>query len=149
MPDILLDTSFILPTLGVDVDEIGQKELELIREASRRSKVHCSYVSFIEILGLLGKKFRSVDTEAVDKGIRSLLESGAYRWVNPSYGALRLALELRGKGHKDNIDNLLFSMASESQMLFLSLDQELKEFLQKNGYDASLVVNVRELGARI
>jgi len=149
MPDVLLDTSFLLPTLGLEVREITTADLESIRAASKVSRLRCSYVSFVEILGLVGKESRKVDAKAVSTGMNSLLGSGLYEWTNPSLGAMRLALELRTKGHKDNIDNILYATAADSKMLFLSLDEELKRFLARNGYDAGLMVKASELAARV
>jgi hypothetical protein len=122
MPDVLLDTSLLLPTLGVDVEEISPKDLGIMKEILRKTNFCCSFASFVEIFGLLGRKLRSVDNSAVSTGIKSLIESGVYTWVNPSSRALQLAFELRKKGHKDNIDNILYSIAVDSQLLFLSLD---------------------------
>ncbi len=148
MPDVLLDTSFILPTLGVDVEEVGANDLETMRDVSKRTTFCCSHVSFVEILGLLGKS-RKVDDSAVRAGIKSLLESGAYRWVSPSCNAIQLAFELRSRGHKDNIDNMLYSVALDSGMLFLSLDEELKSFLKKNRYDTDIMVGIKDLPRRV
>jgi PIN domain nuclease of toxin-antitoxin system len=149
MPDVLLDTSYLLPTLGVHVKEITTSDLESIRAASKKARLHCSYVSFVEILGLVGKESRRVDAKAVRTGINSLLGSGLYEWISPPLGAIQLALELRTKGHKDNIDNILYATAADSKMLFLSLDEELKGFLTKNGYDTGLMVKAGELAARV
>jgi PIN domain nuclease of toxin-antitoxin system len=149
MPDVLLDTSYLLPTLGLEVREITTSDLESIRAASKKARFHCSYVSFVEILGLVGKESRKVDAKAVSTGMESLLGSGLYEWTNPSLGALQLALELRTKGHKDNIDNILYATAADSKMLFLSLDEELKKFLAKNGYDTGLMVKASELAAKV
>jgi len=149
MPDVLLDTSFLLPTLGLDVSEITKSDLESVRAASKKVRLHCSYASFVEILGLMGKESRKVDAKAVSTGIDSLLGSGLYRWTNPSLGAIRLALELRTKGHKDDIDNILYATAADSKMLFLSLDEELKSFLARNGYDKGLMVKAHDLAARV
>lgn len=79
MPDVLLDTSFMLPTLGIAIQEIGSKDLEVMKDVSKRTSFYCSYVSFVEIFGLLGRKFRRVDNSAVTVGIKSLLESGDLR----------------------------------------------------------------------
>jgi len=149
MPDVLLDTSYLLPTLGVGVKEITDADLESIRAASKKARFHCSYASFVEILGLVGKESKRVDAKAVSAGMKSLLGSGLYEWTNPSLGAIQLAFELRTKGHKDNIDNILYATAADSKMLFLSLDEELKKFVAKNGYDAGLMVGASELAARL
>jgi len=149
MPDVLLDTSFLLPTLGVEVKEVTSLDLELIRAVSKRAKVYCSYVSFVEILGLVGKESGKADVETVSAGMSSLLGSGLYEWTNPSPEAMRLALELRTKGHKDNIDNILYATAADSNMLFLSLDRELRRFLARNGYDTGLIVKTSELAGKV
>ena len=149
MPEILLDTSFMLPTLGIEVAEIGRKDLEELKALSDRATLHCSYVSFVEILGLLGKRFKNSDDTAVRSGIKSLLESGTYHWANPSSRAVHLALDLRAKGHKDNIDNILYSTALDSEMYFLSLDLELKRFLDRNKYDTSIIGGTSDLLRRI
>jgi len=148
MPDVLLDTSFLLPTLGVDIEEISSEDLETMREVSGRTAFCCCHVSFVEILGLIGRSGR-VDRQTVSTGIKSLLESKTYKWINPSSNAIQLALELRAKGHKDNIDNILYSTAVDSRMLFLSLDHELKKFLRRNGYDTDLIVGVKDLAGRV
>ncbi len=149
MTDVLLDSTFLLPSLGVEVKEISSKDFVRLREISERADLHCSYVSFVEILGKLTRLSEPIDVPAVDRGIKSLMESGIYRWVNPSAKAVRLALNLRIQGHRDNIDNILYSTAFESKMFFLSIDEELKEFLRKNGFDTEIVVNVRELEAKV
>jgi hypothetical protein len=149
MPDVLLDTSFLLPTLGLEIKEVTKSDLESLRAVSRKVKLRCSYISFVEILGLIGKRSSDIDSIAVSEGMRSLLGSGLYEWTNPSLGAMQLALELRTKGHKDNIDNILYATAADSKMLFLSLDDEFKSFLSRNGYDADLMVKMDELEASV
>ena len=149
MPDVLVDTSFLLPTLGVDVAEVIADDLEGLSAASAEARLYCSYASFVEILGLLGKRSKRAEDFTVKTGIKSLLESGIYTWINPSTQALQQALELRNKGHKDNIDNILYSTALDSGLLFLTLDDELKRFLRRNGYDTGIIVGIKGLLNRL
>jgi len=148
MADVLLDTTFLLPSLGFEVQEIKVNDLRILQSASKSgTRLFGSYVSFIEILGKLAKKASesSFNREAVEEGIRSLLESRTYEWVNPSAEALTKAFNLRLKGHKDNIDNILYSIASTSNMFFLSLDLELRKFLEKNGFNEKIVITPNRL----
>ncbi|MGI0079928.1 MAG: PIN domain-containing protein [Nitrososphaerales archaeon] len=146
MADVLLDTTFLLPTLGIEVSEITQKDFEALKRISETgTKLYCSYFSFVEIFGKLARATRGREIKSVKDGIKSLLESNAYSWIAPSAEALQLALELRLRGHKDNIDNMLYSIALSSNMFFLSLDSELRRFLEKNGYNKNIVVGVSEL----
>ncbi|MDG7015746.1 MAG: hypothetical protein JRM82_00040 [Nitrososphaerota archaeon] len=149
MVDVLLDTTFMLPTVGIAVKEISDEDLLSLKQLSRRVRLHCSHVSFVELLGKVAKDRTGLDKPTVNLGIRSLVESGTYRWVSPSSEALQKAFELRTAGHKDNIDNILYSVALDSKMLFLSLDKELKDFLHERGYDTDLFVDIRGLGRRV
>jgi hypothetical protein len=152
MVDVRLDTTFLLPTLGFEVREIGTNDIENLRNASRSgARLFCSYVSFVEIFGKLGRNLtKNIDIEnLVQEGIRSFLESGTYQWVNPSAEALSKAFTLRLSGHKDNIDNILYSVASTSKMFFLSLDVELRKFLAKNGFDEKIVITPTRLASLI
>jgi hypothetical protein len=44
---------------------------------------------------------------------------------------------------------MLCATALDSGMLFLSLDKELKGFLQENGYDSNIIVGIRDLTRRV
>jgi len=47
--------------------------------------------------------------------------------------AFSFAIQLYGTGHRDIFDNLLYSTAVVNGMLFLTLDRELIEFIEKEG----------------
>ncbi|MDA4111583.1 MAG: hypothetical protein OK439_03530 [Thaumarchaeota archaeon] len=152
MADVLLDTTFLLPTLGFEVREIETNDLRSLMSASKSgTRLFCSYVSFIEIFGKLARNLSKITfaQSSVEEGIRSLLESNTYEWVNPTTEALTKAFSLRLKGHKDNIDNILYSIASTSNMFFLSLDLELRKFLAKNGFDEKIVITPGRLASMV
>lgn len=152
MVDVLLDTTYLLPFLGFEVTEIRDADIELLRSQTRSEqvKLYCSAISFVEIFGKLAKKKHSaIEPDAVESGIQSLLESGTFEWVSPSAAALSLAFRLRLKGHADNIDNILYSIASTSRMYFLTLDFSFKNFLSENNYDETILVGLKELSKKI
>ena len=145
MVDVLLDSTFLLPTFGVEVEDIGADDLKTLKDSSKKVGLYCSYFSFVEILGKLARNSTESNFEAIDLAIRSLLESGTYGWVNPSAKAIALAFELRTKGHRDNIDNILYSTALDAGMRFLSMDEELKDFLSRKGYNTKIMIGVKQL----
>lgn len=149
MANVLLDTTFLLPTLDFQVEEIETKDLRTLSVSKSGTRLFCSYVSFIEIFGKLAKSASNsaITKETVGQGIRSLLESRTYEWVNPSSEALNMAFDMRLKGHKDNIDNMLYSIASTSNMFFLSLDTALRRFLKKNGFDEKIVIKTKQISS--
>jgi PIN domain nuclease of toxin-antitoxin system len=145
MVDILLDSIFLLPTFGVEVEDIGADDLKALKDSSKKVGLYCSYVSFVEVIGKLARNSTEANFEAINLAIRSLLESGTYGWVYPSAKATALAFELRAKGHRDNIDNILYSTALDAGMRFLSMDEELKDFLSRKGYNTRIMIGVKQL----
>lgn len=145
--NVLVDSTFLLPTLGVKVTQISDSDM---RELARlRSKVSyfCLHQNLVEILGKVARAMPR-DKEAsltVEAGLRSIFESGVYTWVSPSVEEMLVALQLRNEGHKDMIDNMLYATASQRGMLFLSLDRELIDFLNINRYSTSNIVDVKKL----
>ena len=99
------------------------------------------------MLGKVGRAWTSEKNalEPVEEGLRSLLESGVYTWISPSIRALLDAVQIRRKGHRDMIDNMLYSTASDLGMLFLSLDMDLIEFLAENQYSIEAIVDIKKL----
>jgi len=147
MAKVLLDSTFLLPTLGVTVEEIGDDELSLMAKLKDKVEYYCLNQSLVEVLG---KVARSLVGEPrvlgiVELGLRSLLESGTYKWINPTVQAFLKALELRAKGHRDMIDNMLYATALTNNMYFLSKDDALLRFLKANNYATNFIVQIKEL----
>ena len=148
---VLLDSTYILPSFGIEVKELSSADIVALREAKLENKAdfYCSTISWVEVLGKvcleLWKHGLDMPVEEVELTIRSLLESGFYKWIEPSTSAVTLALKLRVLGSKDNIDNLLYAISIENDMFFLTMDKEFKEFLLQHGYDVGKVLDHREL----
>ena len=81
----------------------------------------------------------------INIAIRSLLESGVYEWVNPTPDAIKLAFKLRLAGHKDVIDNLLYATSITKNMIFLTMDDALKDFLIKHGFSVKNLMDHEQL----
>lgn len=60
--------------------------------------------------------------------VKSLLESGFYKWRTPTQNTIKMAFKLRMLEHRDNVDNLLYVTSVENDMIFLTRDEKLKEF---------------------
>jgi len=144
---VLLDSTFLLPTLGVKVAQISESDLRELARLRSRVTFFCLYQSLVEVLGKVARAWttekRAIQT--VEEGLRSLLESSVYTWVSPSVRALTDAIRMKRRGHSDMIDNMLYATATDLGMLFLSLDRELAEFLAKNQYSTESIVDVKKL----
>ena len=126
---VLLDTSFILPTLGVDT---GEEVFEGLRKlAEIEADIRYSCFSILESLWITARLSRTVDfdTERFRHGLRSIVESRKYARIEENSDIFNDALRLHMLGHKDMIDNILYASSIHLDLKLLTIDIELKEFI--------------------
>lgn len=147
---VLLDSTYILPSFGIEVEGLSDEHIVKLREAGVKGKVkyHCLSVVWVEVIGKIcrEKERLKIDIEdMVDVAVKSLLESGFYKWLSPTVDAVKLAFKLRMLGHRDNIDNLLYATSVENNMLLLTMDEDFKKFLSQNNFKCDNLVNHKSL----
>jgi len=147
--EVLVDSTFLLPTLGIRVSQVSESDMKELAKLRSKAKLFCIYQSLVEVMGKVGREWPTLPEEnvleTVEGGLRSLLESGVYTWICPSTKALVEAAKMRTSGHKDMIDNMLYSTATDLGMLLLSIDVELVKFLEENHYSTERIVNIKRL----
>lgn len=134
---ILLDSTYLLPVFGIQVEGLTTQDIAKLREATITGKIqpHALTTCWIEILGKVAReaqRHKTDITEIAEKAIKSLTQTEVIKWINPGPEALKLALKLRLLGHKDMIDNLLYATATTQNMTLLTMDTELVHFLKKH-----------------
>ena len=136
---VLLDTSFILPSLGIDVGEEVSKSLK--RLASIKAKIYYSQFSILESLWVAARLTTSVtfDRESFSLGLRSIIEGGRYMKVEEESKTFNEALRLYTLGHKDMVDNILYASSTCLNLKLLTLDNKLKEFIIEKGLKDTLI----------
>ena len=127
---ILLDSTYILPIVGVAVEGID-KALTILRGLKRKKGVKFYYTQFsiFEILGKIAKV--KYDRDVVVTGL-SLIEE-EFELTHPTVEGYIKALELKSKGFKDLIDLLLYTTSLTRNLLFLTRDIALIDFLKNLG----------------
>jgi hypothetical protein len=136
---VLLDTSFILPSLGIDV---GEEVLEGLRRlAASRAEIYYSGFSLLESLWVSARLSArtALNMEGFRLGLRSVIEGGRYRKVDETSQVFSDALELYFLGHRDMVDNVLYACSTNLGLKFLTVDAELKEFVDSRGLGDTLV----------
>lgn len=125
---VLLDTSLLLPTLGIEVERA-----EKILGKLANHELYYSDFSILECLWVANslKKKGRFEQEIFEAGMRSIFEGYTKAEVNAEI-ALK-ALELYEMGHKDLIDCTLYSTALHNNMKFATLDEDLKRFVRNCG----------------
>lgn len=132
---VLLDTSFLLPTLGIEVEGDVAGSLLGLRSSGRA--IHYSRFSILEALWVVARlsRGRRLDEGRIEEGLRSVIDSGVYRPVEESAEVYADALSLHRMGHVDMIDNLLYASAKANGLRLLSLDEELRAFVERSGLE--------------
>jgi len=151
---VLLDSTYILPSFGIEVEGLLDGHIKELREAALRGKVsfYCLPLVWVEIIGKVYRESLRLGLEVkeiVEDAVRSLLISGFYRWIMPSSDAVALAFKLRALGHKDNIDNLLYATSVTNGMIFLTIDENLRSFLANKGFKTDHVMDHVKLLSKI
>jgi len=146
---ILLDSTYLLPTFGVGVVGLTDEDIKTLRELAKdRVQYFCASIVWVEILGKIYKEASKRDLNVdhlLEVGVKSLISSGFYKWIEPSVEAIKLAFELRKKGHRDMVDNILYGIAKSQEMIFLTMDSKFMAFLRKNGFSTENVIDHKKL----
>jgi predicted nucleic acid-binding protein len=136
---ILLDTSFILPSIGIDT---GKEVIQSLKKlADIKAEIHFSRFSILEALWIMTRLLRTAEfnAEAFRQGLRSVLESGRYKKIEENSETFNDALRLYKLGHKDMIDNILYASSAQLNLKLLTLDNELKQFIYEKGLRDTLI----------
>jgi len=136
---VLLDTSFILPSLGIDVG--GEVAPALAGLAETQAEIHYSRFSMLESLWVAARTIQDAkfDAETFKLGVRSIMEGGRYRKVDEDSEIINEALRLYELGHKDMIDNTLYASAARLDLRLLTVDSNLKAFVKEKGLKDTLM----------
>ena len=126
---ILLDTSFILPTLGITVSGVTPEAIKLLAEVPK-IEIHYSRFSILESLWVATRiSDAALDAETFQLGLRSIIEGHRYKRVEEDSEIFKEAFKLYRLGHKDMIDNILYASALNLGLMLLTLDDQLRKFI--------------------
>ncbi len=134
---VLLDTTYLLPIVGVHVEGV-EAALEMLGRLYRAGRLEAYYTPF-NLLEIAGKLSRiKVNVERVRQGLKAIRES--FHITHPTVSGYLRALMLKRRGFRDLIDLLLYATARTRRLLFLTRDTELLGFLKRVGEDTSMVI---------
>lgn len=151
---VLLDSTYLLPSFGIEVEGLRDEHIVQLREAAvkGRAEFYCLTPVWVEVIGKVCREAQRLKPDfegVIDVAVKSLLQSGLYKWVEPTPEAVKLAFRLRLLGHRDVIDNLLYATSVTSNMVLLTMDRDLKNFLLKQGYGTGNLMNHIQLLSRL
>jgi len=139
-PKILVDTTFLLPALGISVEE----EAEEIIPYFRKLNVYYLEVGLLEAMWKIIKIVPRDKLERIRVGVEAIRST--YNLLEPPPKAYVEAIKIYHEGHKDYIDTLHYTTAKNTNTPLLTIDYEFIEFLRKHNYEIEkIVLTPREL----
>ena len=141
-PKILLDSTYLLPIVGVKVEGIDDV-LRALAEIWRERKAEFYYTPFnmLEIMGKIAKT--EYDERIAYLGLSTI--SDEFKAIQPTVEGYLKAMELRRKGFKDIIDLLLYTTSLTRNTLFLTRDSELIRYLSNLGENIENIITEEKL----
>jgi len=138
---LLLDSTYLLPIIGVEVEGI-ENTLILLKKLRDKEKAEYYYTPFnlFEIIGKLSRI--SYDLDRVVIGLTTIEED--FKLIQPTHQGYLKALALRTKGYRDLIDLLLYATSQTSSIIFLTRDYTLINFLRENHEDTSKILDEKK-----
>jgi len=138
---ILLDTSFLLPILGFETSHE-------VMSAFQKLYAHTLYYNDISILEALWKIVKVIKSE--ESEIKRILEGiiavrNTMEYASISEKAIENSINMYKLGHRDMIDNLLYSIALSEGLRLLTVDKELINFIEKHGFPKQYILTPEEL----
>jgi len=140
----LLDTSYLLPLVGIEVEGIDAEAYNKILQ----QKLYYPLAMVAELVGVIAKEAKKIGLDelpedAVD-GFNSIVFGKDINVVLPEGSDVSIAYELIRRGWNDVFDALLYATGKRMGARILTLDKEFKKFLEKHEYDHEMLVSHEE-----
>ncbi|MHA1595658.1 MAG: PIN domain-containing protein [Candidatus Baldrarchaeia archaeon] len=143
---VVLDTSYVLPFLGIDVKGISMDD---ILDISRNVELCFPMVLFAEVCGVMFKQARKQGLDNIPKDAKEGLESLAtgidVRILPPTSEDVEVAYQVIRSGWTDIFDAFAYASAATRGAILLTLDDSFKRFLKKHGFSHQLLKSHEEL----
>jgi len=138
---VLLDTSFLLPILGFDTSDRVMRVFHKLASY----ELYYNDVSILEALWKIVKVIEGTEEQLlrIGEGIRAIRETMKYALIDEE--AIKNAIYMYRLGHKDVVDNLLYSIAASKKLKLLTVDSDLVKFIEKHGLAKDNIVTPEEL----
>ncbi|WP_440059453.1 PIN domain-containing protein [Thermogladius sp. 4427co] len=133
-PKVLVDTTFLLPAIGFEVEEEAMEVIPLFRKLD----VYYLEIALLEAMWKAVKVIDTGDIDIVREGIEAIRNT--YKLVTPPPIAFVNAMKIYHGGHRDLIDALHYETARALDIPWLTIDIEFIEFLKKRNLPVDKIV---------
>ncbi len=137
---LLLDTTYVLPLFGINIDlnsDFREEIRQLWKKGVKNYKIYLSSASIIESVYKLNREYRnSEDPEALNRYhivLPTIIRSKIVKIIDPFLNPIiaENSMKIREFGHKDLMDCWIVASAIQINAIFLTEDKELRTLLNK------------------
>ncbi|MEM2940539.1 MAG: PIN domain-containing protein [Thermoproteota archaeon] len=143
---LILDTSFILPYLGVKVIGIDEKDLGKITE---NYEPYYPLLLLVELQGVVFKEARKLSLKEIPKkaidSFISLVYGEHVKMIPPAEEDLNTSYELISSGWNDIFDTILYAVSKRTRIKVLTMDTAFRNFLKEKKFDHKLLLTMNEI----
>jgi len=144
--ELLLDTTYLLPYLGIRVRGVESRRLD---RALRSYRLLYPLVMLAELEGVLYKVSRDRGMDRLPRaaldGFNSIAHGALVELVPPTDDDLEVGYRVISAGWSDLFDAALYATAERLDVQALTLDDSFREFLRRRGFNYKRLVTHREL----
>ena len=139
--ELIVDTSFLLPYVGIKVRGLDESIIE-------RRQIHYPSIMLIELLAVIVKEAKKANLPKLPEravgGLTFILSNVSL--IPFEVLDVNLVYEVISKGWNDIFDAVLYSASVSTGLPLLSMDRTFYEFLRANGFDTGNFVLYQQLG---
>ncbi|MHA2252678.1 MAG: PIN domain-containing protein [Candidatus Kariarchaeaceae archaeon] len=152
MNRIILDTTYILPLFGIDIDGVSNSQIEYLwSKGIENASLILSDISLLETLFKLQSDYRKKKEKMIlqryTQVLPTLLDNDYLTIYNTKLhmGAVDYANEIRDLGHGDYLDCLIAGTAMNLNGTFITEDNVLNKLLKGKFIDNIRIQDLNEL----
>lgn len=143
---IIVDTTYLLPIVGLRVKGLSREDYEYILENYR---LFYPILLLSELSAVIVKQARKEKLEKLPKqaveGLNSIIYLGTINLVPLDGEDLRIVYKLSKLGWRDIFDSILYATAIRLDMRVLTMDKKFKNFLKEKGLKHELLTSHKQL----
>ena len=144
--EIIVDTTYLLPILGISVKGLGEEDYNYIIENFRMIYPIplLAELSAVVIKQTRKKGLKEIPIQAIE-GLNSIIYLGKAELLLLRGEDLKIIYMLLNLGWRDIFDSILYATAIRLNKKILTMDKDFKKFLKQNDLKYDILITHKQL----
>ena len=137
---VIVDTSFLLPYVGLRVKEVSDEVMDWLEGI----ELYYPYAMVPELIGVVLKEARKMRLGTIPeqalRGLNSIMYGDTIHLITPVDQDLSTTYDLIKSGLSDLFDAILYATSRRTGITAITVDETLVDFLKKHGYSTDKIL---------